>query len=130
MSKLLMTGKFWAQFRLLLTERRFLIQRCICRFHYECLSHDAQAHLGRRDAWLLSEEVPHSRTDYGLWPPLLTLFEINLSMDTLLRNYVPSRVCYFPLHTISIISRTTGPLFTKKTPSYGYRDPHYKSKTV
>ena len=23
-----------------------------------------------------------------------------------------------------------GPLFTKKTPSYGYRDPHYKPKTV
>ena len=24
----------------------------------------------------------------------------------------------------------TGPLFTKKTPSYRYRDPHYKPKTV
>ena len=24
----------------------------------------------------------------------------------------------------------TGPLFTKKTPSYGYRDSHYKPKTV
>ena len=24
----------------------------------------------------------------------------------------------------------TGPLFTKKTPSYGYRNPHYKPKTV
>ena len=23
-----------------------------------------------------------------------------------------------------------GPLFTKKTPSYGYRDPYYKPKTV
>ena len=23
-----------------------------------------------------------------------------------------------------------GPLFTKKTPSYGYRNPHYKHKTV
>ena len=24
----------------------------------------------------------------------------------------------------------SGPLFTKKTPSYGYTDPHYKPKTV
>ena len=23
-----------------------------------------------------------------------------------------------------------GPLFTKKTSSYGYRDPHYKPKTI
>ena len=28
------------------------------------------------------------------------------------------------------IPSTAGPLFTKKTPSYGYRDPHYKPKTV
>ena len=31
---------------------------------------------------------------------------------------------------ISLNLRNPGPLFTKKTPSYGYRDPHYKSKTV
>ena len=28
------------------------------------------------------------------------------------------------------IGGSTGPLFIKKTPSYGYRNPHYKPKTV
>ena len=38
------------------------------------------------------------------------------------------QVCYpQPMNTIKLF---TGPLFTKKTPSYVYRDPHDKSKTV
>ena len=35
---------------------------------------------------------------------------------------------YRILYMIFIV--TPGPLFIKKTPSYGYRDPHYKPKTV
>ena len=34
------------------------------------------------------------------------------------------------LHLFSIKPSTYAPLFSKKTPSYGYRDPHYKVKTV
>ena len=36
------------------------------------------------------------------------------------------------LHPVTklLASHDSGPLFTKKTPSYGYRDPHYKPKTV
>ena len=30
----------------------------------------------------------------------------------------------------SLVYSSAGPLFTKKTPSFGYRDPHYKPKTV
>ena len=37
---------------------------------------------------------------------------------------------YVPFIWNCYVSRNPGPLFTKKTPSYGYRDPHYKPKTV
>ena len=40
--------------------------------------------------------------------------------------------CYIVKPTVDVIldRKIPGPLFTKKTPSYGYRDPHYKPKTV
>ena len=34
------------------------------------------------------------------------------------------------VHTTRAGTPDPGPLFTKKTPSYGYRDPHNKPKTV
>ena len=35
-----------------------------------------------------------------------------------------------PVDLCDLPKKNPGPLFTKKTPSYGYRDPHYKPKVV
>ena len=49
------------------------------------------------------------------------------------RRYIEQR-CLITWHPVSQLDectrQDTGPLFTKKTPSYGYRDPHDKPKTV
>ena len=46
------------------------------------------------------------------------------------KNYWSTVYCRIDAVHKNIISHTSGPLFTKKTPSYQYRNSHYKPETV
>ena len=67
--------------------------------------------------------VMYSKSMFRIWSAML------LGCPGNARRVIPGKSMRVRFNT-GKKSKASGPLFTKKTPSYGYRDPHFKPKTV